>query len=153
MYLKNHLVPTLSAMYVRVMYHQTSLLKAISNLTLSTANVGASTSLANLFQCLITVSIKHFFLISYINLPSFNLYPVFTCIRKPGNPSKGGMLAAARNCASNLAQRQSVHSGVENRRQLWEEGQLAALLYPSNSASREKQLLQTLSSVAGVYGQ
>lgn len=64
---------------------------------------------------------KNFFLISYINLPSFNLYPVFTCIRKPVNPSKGGVLAAAQNCVSTLAQK---HSGAENRGQLLGEEQL-----------------------------
>lgn len=41
-----------------------------------------------------------------------------------------------------------MHSGVENRRQLREEGQLAALLDPSNGASRVDKLLQTLSCVA-----
>lgn len=111
--LKNHLDPTLSAM-CRDMFHQTSLLKAISNQALSIARVGASTSLGNLFQCPTIITTKNFFLISYIKLPSFNLYPVFTSIRKPGNPSKSGVLAAAHNCVSNLAQGQSVHSGKEN---------------------------------------
>lgn len=81
--LKNHLVPVLSAMY-RDMSHKTSLLKAISKLALSTVRVGACTSLVNLFQCLNTLTMKNFFLISYINLPSFNLYPIFTCIKNLG---------------------------------------------------------------------
>jgi len=36
---------------------------------------GTHTSLHNLFQCLTTLIVKNFFLISYLNLPSFSLKP------------------------------------------------------------------------------
>lgn len=45
-----------------------------------------------------------------------------------------------------------MHSGVENTRELWEDGQLAAHLYPSNGASEVEKLLQNFSRVARVYG-
>jgi len=41
---------------------------------------GASTApLGNLFQCLTTLVVKNFFLISNLNLPSFNLKPLTPC--------------------------------------------------------------------------
>ncbi|KAK4831170.1 hypothetical protein QYF61_015640 [Mycteria americana] len=53
------------------------LLKAPSNLALNTSRDGASTaSLGNLFQCLATLIVKNFFLISNLNLPSFSLKPL-----------------------------------------------------------------------------
>ncbi|KAK4810921.1 hypothetical protein QYF61_013329 [Mycteria americana] len=53
------------------------LLKAPSNLTMNASNDGAcTTSLGNLFQCLITLIVKKFFLISNLNLLSFSLKPL-----------------------------------------------------------------------------
>jgi len=47
-----------------------------SNLALNTARQGAATaSLGNLFQCLTTLTVKNFFLISNLKLPSFSLKP------------------------------------------------------------------------------
>jgi len=55
-------------------FHQTRLLRVPSNLALNTAREGASTaSLGNLGQCLTTLMVKNFFLISDLNLPSFAL--------------------------------------------------------------------------------
>jgi len=55
-------------------FHKTRLLKAQSNLTLNTANHGASTnSLGNLFQCLTILTVKKFFLMSNLDLLSFSL--------------------------------------------------------------------------------
>ena len=54
--------------------HQTRLLKAPSSLALNTAREGAATaSLGNLFQCLITLMVKNFFLLPNLKLPSFSL--------------------------------------------------------------------------------
>ncbi|KAK4823599.1 hypothetical protein QYF61_003799 [Mycteria americana] len=51
--------------------------RAPSNLTLNVSRDGASTtSLGNLFQCLTTLIIKNFFLISSLNLSSFSLKPL-----------------------------------------------------------------------------
>ena len=58
-------------------FHQTTLLKALSSLALNTAREGAVTaSLGNLCQCLTTLMVKNFFLISNVNLPSFTLKPL-----------------------------------------------------------------------------
>ena len=55
-------------------FHQTRLLQAPSILALDTAREGAATaSLGNLCQCLTTLTVKNFFLISNLNLPSFSL--------------------------------------------------------------------------------
>jgi len=52
------------------------LLRAPSNLALNTAREGAATaSLGNLFQSLTTLTVKNFFLISHLNLPSFSSKP------------------------------------------------------------------------------
>jgi len=57
--------------------HQTRLPKALSNLTLNTSREGASTApLSNLLQRLTTLTIKNFFLISSLNLPSLSLKPL-----------------------------------------------------------------------------
>jgi len=73
--LKDHLVPTPPAMS-RDIFHQTRVLRAPSNLALSTAREGAATvSLGNLCQCFTTLMGKNFFLISHLNLPSFSLEP------------------------------------------------------------------------------
>ena len=54
-------------------FHQTKLLKAPSNLALTTAREGASpASLGNLGQGLTTLIVKNFFPISSLNLPSFS---------------------------------------------------------------------------------
>jgi len=53
------------------------LLRALSNLALNVSRDEASnTSLGNLFQCFTTPTVKEFFLISSLNLPSFSLKPV-----------------------------------------------------------------------------
>ncbi|KAK4825513.1 hypothetical protein QYF61_000026, partial [Mycteria americana] len=50
------------------------LIKAPSNLALNTSREGVSTTfLGNLFQCRTTLTVKNFFLISNLNLPSFSL--------------------------------------------------------------------------------
>jgi len=57
-------------------FHQPRVLRAPSNLALSTARERATTaSLGNLGQGLTTLIIQNFFLISYLNLPSFSLKP------------------------------------------------------------------------------
>ena len=57
--------------------HQTRLLQALTNLALDAAREGAATvSLANLCRCLTTSTVKNFFLISSLNLPSFSLKPL-----------------------------------------------------------------------------
>ena len=74
--LKYHLVPTPSAMG-RNIFHLIRLLRAPSNPPLNTAREGVSTtSLGNLLQCLSTLMVKNFFLISNPNLPSFSLKPL-----------------------------------------------------------------------------
>ena len=58
----------------RVSTHQLRLPRASSNLVLNASGDGASTaSLGNLFQCLTTLWVKNFLLISNLNLPSFSL--------------------------------------------------------------------------------
>jgi len=58
-------------------FHQTRLLRAPSNLALNTAREGAATaSLGNLCQCLNTLTVKNFFLVSNLNLPSVSLKPL-----------------------------------------------------------------------------
>jgi len=58
----------------RDIFHQPRLLRAPSNLALSTAREGAATaSLGNLGRCFTTLMGKNFFLISHLNLPSFSL--------------------------------------------------------------------------------
>ena len=60
----------------RDIFHQPRVLRAPSNLALSTAREGAATaSLGNLRQGLTTLMGKNFFLISNLNLPSFSLEP------------------------------------------------------------------------------
>ena len=52
-------------------FHQIRLLTALSSLTLNTTRYKASTTLlGNIFQCLITLIIKYFFLLSNLNIPS-----------------------------------------------------------------------------------
>ena len=61
----------------RHMFHQTRLLKAPSSLALNTAREGAATTfLGNLGQGLTALTVKNFFLISSLNLPSFSLKPL-----------------------------------------------------------------------------
>ena len=56
-------------------YHKSRLLKAPSSLALNTSRTPA-TSLGNLFQCLTTLIVKNFFLLSNLNFPSFSLKPL-----------------------------------------------------------------------------
>ena len=56
--------------------HQTRLLTAPSSLALNTSWEETSTTLlGNLFQCLTTLTVKNFFLISSLNLPASSLKP------------------------------------------------------------------------------
>jgi len=58
-------------------FHQTRLLKAPSNLALNTSREGAATaSLVNLCQGLTTLTVRNFFLIANLNLPSSSLKPL-----------------------------------------------------------------------------
>ena len=58
-------------------------LRALSSLTLNVSKDGApTTSLGNLFQCLITLTVKYF-LISNLNLPSSNLKPFPLVLSQP----------------------------------------------------------------------
>jgi len=58
-------------------FHQPRVLQAPSNLALSTAREGAATaSLGNLGQGLSTLTVKNFFLISNLNLPTYSLKPL-----------------------------------------------------------------------------
>ncbi|KAK4807355.1 hypothetical protein QYF61_014886 [Mycteria americana] len=58
-------------------FNQSRLLRAPSSLALNVSRDGASTSsLGNPGQCLTTLSVKPFFLISSLNLPSFSLKPL-----------------------------------------------------------------------------
>ena len=60
----------------RGMHSYIRLPRAWSNLTLKVSREGASTtSLSNLFQCLTTLTVKDFFLISNLYLPSLSLKP------------------------------------------------------------------------------
>ena len=57
-------------------FDYTRLLKALSNLALSTSREGAATaSLGNLGQGLTTLRANNFFLLSNLNPPSFSLKP------------------------------------------------------------------------------
>ena len=60
----------------RVANHQTRLPRDTSSLALNASRDGASaTSLGNLFQCVTTLCVKDFFLISNLNLPCPSLKP------------------------------------------------------------------------------
>jgi len=60
----------------RDIFHQPRLLRAPSSLALNPAREEAATaSLGSLFQCFTTLTMKNFFLISNLNLPSFSLEP------------------------------------------------------------------------------
>ena len=60
----------------RVSNHQTRLPRATSSLALNASRYGASTaSLGNLFQCVTTLCVKNFLLISNLNLPCRSLRP------------------------------------------------------------------------------
>ena len=60
----------------KVANHQTRRPRATSSLALNASKDGASTtSLDNLLQCVITLYVKNFFLISNLNLPCLSLRP------------------------------------------------------------------------------
>ena len=60
----------------RAANHQTRLPRATSSLASNASRDGASTtSLGNLFQCVTTLWVKNFLLISYLNLPCLSLKP------------------------------------------------------------------------------
>ena len=60
----------------RIANHQTRLPRATSSLALNASRDGASTaSLGNLFQCVTTLWVKNFLLISNLNLPCLSLKP------------------------------------------------------------------------------
>jgi len=61
----------------RDIFKQIRLLRAPSNLALSVFRDGASTtSMGSLCQGFTTLTVKNFFLVSSLNLPSFNLKPL-----------------------------------------------------------------------------
>lgn len=63
--LKDHLAP------IPCHFHETKLFKAPFNLNLNTSrNKAATTSLSNLLQCLTTLKVKNFLLISNLDLLS-----------------------------------------------------------------------------------
>ena len=71
---KGHLVQLPCNEQGHLQLHQ--VLRAPSSLTLSVSRNGASTtSLGNLCQCLTTLTVKNFYLISNLNLPSLSLEP------------------------------------------------------------------------------
>jgi len=58
-------------------FHQPRLLPALSNLALNPAREGAATaSLGNLGQGLTALTLRNFFFVSNLNLPSFSLKPL-----------------------------------------------------------------------------
>jgi len=89
-------------------FHYTGLLKAPSNLAVNASREGTSTTaLDNLFQCLTTLIVKNFFLISSLNLPPFSLKP-FTGkfkarYRKAAIRSPQGLLFSRLNNSSSLS--------------------------------------------------
>jgi len=81
--LKGYLVQ-LSAMS-RDTYSSIRLLRAPSNLTLNVSKDGVSTTYpGNLFQCINTLVVKNFLLMSNLILPSFSLKPFpLSCHNRP----------------------------------------------------------------------
>jgi len=72
---KGHLVQP--SAISRDIFNWIRLLRALSSLTLNVSRDGASTtSLGNLGQCLTTLSVKNFSLLSSVNLPSLCLKPL-----------------------------------------------------------------------------
>ena len=60
----------------RVTNHQTRLPRATSSLALNaSSNRASTTSLGNLFQCVTTLFVRNFLLISYLDLPCLSLKP------------------------------------------------------------------------------
>lgn len=57
----------------RNVFHQIRLLRVPSNPTLNIFRAEVFTALGNLFNCLITLTVKIFFLMSNLNLPFFSL--------------------------------------------------------------------------------
>ena len=79
--LKDHLVPAPAT--GRDTFHQTRLPRAPSSLALGTARDGAPTAaLGSLGQRLAALTVKNFFPISHLNLPSFSLKP-FPLVHAP----------------------------------------------------------------------
>ena len=77
----------------RDIFNQTRLLRAPSNLAWNVSRDGASTtSLGNLCQCLTTLTVKNFFLISSLHLPSFSLKPFLLVL------AQQALLKAAAQC-------------------------------------------------------
>jgi len=67
-----HLVPT--PCHGQGHFRQTRLLKDPSNMALNTSSdVTLTASLGNLVQCLTTLVVKNFFLLSNVKLPSYRL--------------------------------------------------------------------------------
>jgi len=76
----------------RDIFHQPRLLRAPSNLALNPAREGTATaSLGNPSQCLTTLMGKNFFLIPYLNLPSFSL-PQGPARSSSGSPADAVLL-------------------------------------------------------------
>ena len=68
--------PRLCANHQRIANHQSRLPRATSSLALNASSDGTSTtSLGNLFQCITTLWVKNFLLISNLNRPCLSLRP------------------------------------------------------------------------------
>ena len=68
--------PRLCANHQRIANHQSRLPRATSSVVLNASSDGTSTtSLGNLFQCITTLWVKNFLLISNLNLPCLSLRP------------------------------------------------------------------------------
>lgn len=73
---------------MRDTFHQTWFVRGSFSLDLNISREGGSTTfLGNLPQCLTTLSVKILFLTSNLNLLSFRLKPVTTCLCKSSSPS------------------------------------------------------------------
>ena len=81
----------------RVTSHQTRLPRATSSPALNVSRDGASTTyLGNLFQCVTTLWVKNFFLISNLNLPRLSLepFPLVLSLSTPVNSHSPSCLYA-----------------------------------------------------------
>ena len=92
---------------------QTRLLTVPSSLALNVYREGASTaSLGNLLQCLTTLTVKNFFLISSLNWPSSSLKPfpliLFLCVLLK-SPSPGFLWAHFRYWKAAIRSPRSLH--------------------------------------------
>jgi len=90
---------------------QTRLPRATSSLTFNACRDGASTaSLGNLFQCITTLCVKNFFLISNLNLPCLSLrpFPLVLSLSTPVNSCTPPYLYAPFKCWKATMRSQTV---------------------------------------------